>query len=77
MAMPDHKKYRHLIDDPTLTDEQKDEMILAVWGIMSKLVDALYDGTLDEKPTNRPPAYNKKLRNFRRPSRARKARKLS
>jgi len=52
-------------------------MILTVWGIMSKLVDAIYDGTLDETPTNRPPAYNKKLRNFRRPSRARKTRKLS
>ncbi len=77
MPLPDHTKYRHLVDDSTLADEQKDEMILTVWGIMSKLVDAIYDGTLDERPTKRLPDYNKKLRNFRRPSRARKTHKLS
>jgi hypothetical protein len=77
MPLPDHTKYRHLIDDQSLTDEQKDEMILTVWGIMSKLVDAIYDGTLDEAPAKRPPTYNKKLRNFRHPSRVRKTRKSS
>jgi hypothetical protein len=76
MPMPDHTKYRYLVDDPTLTDEQKDEMILAVWGIMSKLVDAIYDGTLDEPSAKRACIPDIKQRNFRRPSRVRKKRKL-
>ncbi len=43
MAMPEPKDYRHLIDDPDLTDEQKDELILMVWDLMAQLVDMVYE----------------------------------
>jgi hypothetical protein len=42
MAMPDPKEFRDMIDDPNMTDEQKDEMVIALWGIATQIVDFVY-----------------------------------
>ena len=43
---PDPVKYRHLIDDPSLNDEKKDELILGVWVLMEGLVKRFYTGQI-------------------------------
>ncbi len=39
---PDYEKYRPLVAEFDLTDEQKDELIDTVWSMMKSFVDASF-----------------------------------
>jgi len=39
MIGPDFKKYRQMIENPELSDEQKDEFIIALWSVIAQFVD--------------------------------------
>ena len=42
MNLPDLEKYRPLTKNFDLSDEQKDELIIAVWTIMGEFVDQAF-----------------------------------
>lgn len=60
MPKPDMEKYRALLTDSALTSEEKDELILSVWNIVSVFVDRAWG--IESKPhiAKRPEKTKKK-----------------
>lgn len=50
MMLPDLEKYRGYMGEFDMTDEERDEVTLALWSIMTHFIDHAFD----ERPTIRP-----------------------